>query len=189
VTDDRSVGADQISTKSAADSDTNIPESASILPLDSDVFPEAEMPHSEIDPQIAAKLKRGKEQQKVVGRLVEYLVSAGWRLDQMVFGRREWRVPRNPSESHKRDSNQSFNGYPCDVAIFDSPERLRDPHHLIMIVDTKAPKESGKSDKTPKEQRGVTQLETYMGLEPHVRVGVWVDNADPSAPAIFVFRD
>lgn len=176
-------------TESTSAFDTDVPESASIMPLDSDVFPEAETSQLEIDPEIAAKLKRGAEQQQVVGPLVEFLVSVGWKLDQMVFGRKEWRVPRNPSESHKRDMGQSFKAYPCDVAIFDSAERRHDPRHLIMIVETKAPKEKGRNDKTPKEQRGVSQLEDYMGLEPHARVGVWVDNADASAPAIFVFRD
>jgi hypothetical protein len=61
--------------------------------------------------------------------------------------------------------------------------------HVIAIVETKAPKEKGKKEKTPKQQRGVTRLETYMALEPHARVGIWVDNADASSPAIFVYRD
>lgn len=169
--------------------DERTPAAASLLPLDSDVSTDTGTPQSEIDPAITSKLKRGVEQQQTVGPLVQFLVSVGWSLNQMVFGRGEWRVPRNPSESHKRDMNQSFRGYPCDVAIFDSPERLGDPHHLVAIIETKAPKEKGKKDKTPKEQRGISQLETYMGLEPHAKVGVWVDNADASAPAIFVFRD
>jgi len=28
-----------------------------------------------------------------------------------------------------------------------------------------------------------------MGLEPHARVGIWVDNAEASSPAVFVYRD
>ena len=177
MTESGSTSERRVGTGSALTSSEGTPDAASLLPLDSDVFTDAEAPQSEVDPAITSKLKRGAEQQQVVGPLVQYLVSVGWSLDQMVFGRGEWRVPRNPSESHKRDMNRSFRGYPCDVAIFDSPERLGDPRHLVMIVETKAPKAKGKQNRTPKEQRGVSQLESYMGLEPHAKVGVWVDNA------------
>ena len=51
--------------------------------------------------QIWAKLKDAPEQQTVVGPLVEHLLGVGWRLEQIVFGRDEWRVPKSPSELTK----------------------------------------------------------------------------------------
>jgi hypothetical protein len=125
VTSEQRVGQERM-----LDFDGEAPDSASIMPLDSEMAPGAEPSEPKIDPMIAAKLKRGPEQQRVVGPLVEFLVTTGWSLDQMVFGRKEWRVPRNPSESYKRDKNSSFKGYPCDVVIFDSPARVGDPGHV-----------------------------------------------------------
>ncbi len=48
---------------------------------------------------IAQKLKEGPEQQLVVGPLVEILLSRGWNIDQIVFGKKEWKVPKTPSEA------------------------------------------------------------------------------------------
>ena len=42
-----------------------------------------------ISEEIATKLKNIPEQQTVTGPLVAYLLSIGWRLEQMVFGKRE----------------------------------------------------------------------------------------------------
>lgn len=42
--------------------------------------------------------------------------------------------------------------------------------------------------KVENETAGVSQLETYIGLEPHAKFGVWVNNPHPSAPAVFVYR-
>ncbi len=169
-------------------SDAGVPDSASIVPLQREESYVEQGDRSVVRSDVLVKLKSGKEQQAIVGPLIEFLISCGWSTEQMVFGKREWRVPQNPSEAHKRDMGQSFKGFPCDVAIFDSSDRRGDPKHLILIVETKVPKEKGKND-VPREQRGISQLETYMSLEPHTKAGVWVENADPSAPAIFVFRD
>ncbi len=132
-----------------------------------------------VDPDITAKLKNTREQREVVGPLVMFLRSIGWSLDQLEFGTREWRVPKAPSEATKRERGGSFEGFPCDVAVFDSVARKGDPQHLLIIVEAK----------TSDETVGVPQLETYMALEPYVQVGVWVNDADPSAAAIFVYRN
>ncbi len=154
-----------------------VPEAAGILPLDSDPPSDAHPP-SVVDFAITAKLKNTREQREIVGPVVQFLVSAGWKLPQMEFGRREWRVPKTPSEATKRERGHSFEGFPCDIAIFDSPERQGNPQHLLAIIEAK----------TPDEEAGVSQLETYMGLEPYARLGIWVNNADPSSPAVFVYR-
>jgi type I restriction enzyme M protein len=113
-----------------------------------------------------------------VGPLVRLLVQYGWSLDQMRFGKNEWRVPRSPSEASKRERGRAFDGFPVDIAVFDSPQRVGDPRHLLIIVETKL----------PNEDAGVAQLESYMGLEPHARLGVWTNTSDPTAQAVFVYR-
>ena len=77
----------------------------------------------------------------------------------------EWRVPKTPSESSKREKGRSFAGYPVDIAVFDSAEGKGDWRHCKIVVECKKPGESG----------GVSELETYMGLEPKVRMGIWTD--------------
>lgn len=132
-----------------------------------------------VDAAIAAKLKAGREQREVVGPLVQFLIDRGWHLGQIHFGKKEWRVPKSPSEATKREKRESFDGFPCDVAIFDDPKRLGDPRHLVAILEAK----------TPNEDAGVSQLESYMTAEPYARVGIWTNTADSSAPAVFVYRD
>lgn len=112
---------------------------------------------------IAKKLKNTPEQQLVVGPLVAHLVSIGWHFEQIVFGKQEWRVPGSPSEATKREKNQSFNGFPVDIAVFDRASNVGDPRHLIFIIECKQPTESA----------GLSQLESYFVAEPHVQLGVW----------------
>ena len=56
-----------------------------------------------MEKRIVDKLKKGPEQKLVVGPLVERLLKNGWLLEQMMFGKNEWRVPKNPSEASKRE--------------------------------------------------------------------------------------
>src|SRR6266487_4251473 len=146
---------------------TNPPDSAAIVPPS---ISSTATSTPVIDPTITTKLKNTREQREVVGPLVQYLVSLNWKLEQMEFGKREWRVPKSPSEATKRERGNSFDGFPVCVAIFDSPERRGDMRHLLIIIETK----------TPDEPAGVDQLETYLSREPYVKVGVWVNVADPS---------
>lgn len=48
---------------------------------------------------IKDKLKDSPEQTLVVGPLVELLLKNGWALEQIVFGKNEWKVPKTPSEA------------------------------------------------------------------------------------------
>ena len=116
--------------------------------------------------EIEDKLKPGKEQKEVVGPIVEALLKKGWELSQIVFGKKEWKVPKTPSEASKRESGQSFDFFPVDIAVFESPELCNDYRHLLFIVECKQP------DITV----GVSQLETYLSLEPHVKLGIWVNS-------------
>ncbi|MBI3090756.1 MAG: N-6 DNA methylase [Candidatus Tectomicrobia bacterium] len=132
-----------------------------------------------IPQEIAENLKDTREQQTVVGPLVVYLMRIGWRRDQIVFGRSEWRVPKSPSEATRREKGQSFNGFPVDIAIFDDPSTVGDPRHLLFIVECKPETETA----------GVSQLEWYFGSEPHVQLGIWANNPTASASAIFLYRE
>lgn len=84
----------------------------------------------EVPEEIRKKLKNTPEQRDVVGPLVAQLVSAGWRLGQIIFGKSEWHVPKSPSEATKREKKQSFAGFPVDIAVFDDTKNVGDYRHL-----------------------------------------------------------
>lgn len=128
--------------------------------------------------EIKKKLKTGPEQQLVVGPLVQLLVDKGWDLGQIYFGKNEWRVPKTPSEASKRDAGHSFDSFPVDIAVFESPALSGDYKHLLFIIECKQPEISV----------GVSQLETYLSLEPHVQLGIWANNASLSAETFFVHK-
>jgi type I restriction enzyme M protein len=127
---------------------------------------------------VLAVLKETREQYDVVGPLIDLLVKRGWKVEQMIFGKNEWRVPKTPSESTKREKGQSFAGFPVDVAVFDSATHRGDPNHLLFVIECKQ----------PSEKAGISQLECYFVGEPHATLGVWANTADPSAKAAFLFR-
>lgn len=102
--------------------------------------------------------------------LLGKLTDLGWLREQIICPSpdsddREWRVPKTPSEATKREQGRSYEGFPCDIAIFDSPENLGDWEHVEIIVETKAPNTNA----------GISELETYLGLEPHARLGIWTN--------------
>lgn len=127
---------------------------------------------------VFSKLRDSPEQQNVVGPLVLLLHDIGWSLDQMFFGKAEWRVPKNPSAHTVRERGHTYPGYPVDIAVFDDPAHRGDPRHLIFMVECKQ-----ENDVT-----GISQLETYLQSEPHAKLGVWANTADPDANCVFVFR-
>lgn len=127
---------------------------------------------------VASRLKNTREQREVVGPLVLLLVEMGWQIDQMIFGKAEWRVPKTPSEAAKREKRRSYDGFPCDIAIFDSEKRTGDPRHLIAIVECKQPHDCD----------GVDELENYLSREPHAKVGVFANHPSNSSTAHFVYK-
>ncbi len=128
--------------------------------------------------RIRSALKNTTEQRQVVGPLVEYLCGIGWAIEQIIFGKSEWRVPKTPSEQTKREKGQSYSGFPVDIAVFDDPRHIGDFRHLLFLVECKQ----------PNEQAGVSQLEAYFVGEPHVRLGVWANDPQPSAQGAFIYR-
>jgi hypothetical protein len=66
---------------------------------------------------ISSKLKGTPEQKLVVGPLVYELTKIGWNLKQIIFGKKEWLVPKRPSEATKRKKNYQFDGFPVDIAV------------------------------------------------------------------------
>jgi type I restriction enzyme M protein len=132
-----------------------------------------------IDPRIVEQLKEGPEQQLVVGPLVQRLLDRGWSLDQMIFGRREYVVPKTPSESNKREKGWRYEGFPVDIAVFETPALRGDYRGLIFLVECKQPDEAA----------GLEQLDILFGREPHPRLGIWANSATTSSPAVFLYRD
>lgn len=101
--------------------------------------------------------------------LVERLIELGWDKNQIQY-KPEWKVPKTPSDASKREGGQSYQGFPVDIAIFDSPSNNGKYENLQIIVETKAPNVTV----------GVNQLKIYMGLEPHALLGIWTNGADIS---------
>lgn len=128
---------------------------------------------------IAEKLKDGPEQTLVVGPLVALLIKNGWAVEQIVFGKNEWKVPKTPSEASKRERGVSFDYFPVDIAVFDSPDTCGDYRHILFIIECKQ----------PDIEVGLQQLETYLSLEPHAKLGIWANSADAAAQTLFVYKD
>jgi len=131
-----------------------------------------------ISTKINSLLKNTREQHTVVGPLVKYLYDCGWSLDQLIFGRQEWTIPKTPSEQTKREKNQDYEGFPVDIAVFDASENKGDYRHLLFIIECKP----------PTEDAGLAQLESYYIGEPYAKLGIWANNPDPSANATFLYR-
>lgn len=134
--------------------------------------------NSRIANEIRVLLKGTPEQQTVVGPLVQHLLTLGWTLDQMVFGKKEWRIPKSPSEATRREKGHSYAGFPVDIAVFDSPKTCGDPAHILFLIECKQ----------GNDQAGVTQLEAYFVGEPHAQLGIWANSADPSSQGVFLYR-
>lgn len=119
---------------------------------------------------MAYESERFKEHHQVRLPLLQKLLQLGWSRDQIICPSpdsddREWRVPKTPSENALREAGRRFNGYPVDIAIFDSPQHCGEWDHVIALVETKA----------PNHQEGISELSTYLGLEPNAVLGIWSD--------------
>lgn len=113
-------------------------------------------------------LTSGPEYEKTGKKLIELLESRGWSIDMMMINP-EYRVPKSPSEASKREKNsRTWKGFPVDLAVFDSIRNVGDPAHIVMIAETKK----------PGVHEGLSQLETYMSLEPTAKIGIWMSGSD-----------
>ena len=65
-----------------------------------------------------------------------------------------------------------------DIAVFDSEKTCGDYRHLLFIIECKQ----------PDIDVGLQQLETYLSLEPHVKLGIWANNPEGSANSLFVYK-
>lgn len=105
--------------------------------------------------------------------VLDNLMKLGWERAQIVCPSpdtddTEWHVPKTPSEATKRESKQSFKGYPVDIALFDDVEFAGDYEHIVCIIECKE----------PNKLEGISQLQIYLGLEPHARMGVWTNGVE-----------
>ncbi|WP_055426781.1 HsdM family class I SAM-dependent methyltransferase [Bifidobacterium aesculapii] len=118
---------------------------------------------------------RYKEHHEVRLPLLKQLLGKGWNRDQIICPSpdsddREWQVPRTPSDNSVRESGRRFAGFPVDMAIFDEPQHRGEWDHVIALVETKA----------PTHEEGISQLETYLGLEPNAVLGIWSNGSSIS---------
>lgn len=100
----------------------------------------------------------GDEEENATQPFLRYLTQdLGWDPRQIISrDPQQWRVPKTPSGARS-------SGYPVDIAIFDSPKCKRDPEHVRILVECKA----------PSQEDGIDQLKTYLSLEPEARLGIW----------------
>src|SRR2546423_1068976 len=86
----------------------------------------------------------GPEEIDATQPLLEILIKeAGWNAGQIVSRPGQWRVPASPSGKRQ---------WPVDVALFDSPEHVRDPEHVIIFCECKR----------PDVETGIEQLKIYL---------------------------
>lgn len=99
--------------------------------------------------------------------VIEALKVIGWTERQMQW-KPEWRVPKSPSESAKREAQHSFAGWPVDLVLFEDPDAALDWQNILAIFEFKA----------PHIKEGVSQLETYLAREPRAKFGVWSNGSE-----------
>ncbi len=102
----------------------------------------------------------GPEEINATQPLLDTLIQeAGWNPKQIVSRPNQWRVSPSPAATRK---------WPVDIAIFDSPENIRSPEHVIILCECKR----------PDIDTGIEQLKIYLDREPHARVGIWFNGID-----------
>jgi type I restriction enzyme M protein len=102
--------------------------------------------------------------------VVARLVALGWSEDQLQWSP-EWRVPKTPHDSAKREKSASFESWPVDLVLFDSDEHAGEWEHVLALFEFKEP--------TLKE--GQSQLEIYLSREPRARYGYWTNGSESLA--------
>jgi len=114
-----------------------------------------------------AKSKEGPEHKLVGVPLLDELMKLGWAEDQVRYDP-EWKVPKNPSQASKREAGGSFDGFPADLVIFDTPETYGEWQHVLVLFELKAPNKT----------EGRNQLEIMLSLEPRARLGYWSNGTE-----------
>ncbi len=112
--------------------------------------------------------RKGPEHNEVRLPVVAQLVALGWSEDQLRWSP-EWRVPKTPHDSAKRERSDSYEGWPVDLVIFDSEEHAGEWEHVLAIFEFKE----------PTLEQGQSQLEIYLSREPRAKYGYWT-NGDQS---------
>ncbi len=105
-------------------------------------------------------------------RVDRQLVRLGW-LPEQLRSRPQWRVPKTPSDANRREMNQSYQSFPCDIVIF----KTADKHYTNALIICEC--------KKPTLDAGIEELKTYLNLEPAARIGIWF-NGEKHA---IVYRD
>lgn len=108
--------------------------------------------------------------------VIAKLVELGWSEGQLRWDP-EWRVPKTPHDAAKRERGTSFASWPIDLVVFDSEEHAGEWEHVLAILEFKE----------PTLEKGQSQLEIYLSLEPRAKFGFWT-NGDKSV-AVYKLPD
>ncbi len=111
---------------------------------------------------------RGPEHEGVRLPVIAKLQELGWFEGQLRWDP-EWRVPKTPHDSAKRERSDSYEGWPVDLVIFDSEEHAGEWEHVLAIFEFKE----------PSLEQGQSQLKIYLSREPRAKYGYWT-NGDQS---------
>ena len=119
---------------------------------------------------------KGPEHTEVRLPVIARLLELGWSEGQLRWDP-EWRVPRTPHDSAKRERSTSFESWPVDLVIFDSDEHIGEWEHALAILEFEE----------PTLEEGQSQLEIYLSREPRAKYGFWT-NGDQSV-AVYKLAD
>ncbi len=95
---------------------------------------------------------------------IQALIELGWSEGQLQWAP-EWRIPKTPHDSAKREHSSSFESWPVDLVIFDSEEHAGEWEHVLAILEFKE----------PDLEQGQSQLEIYLSREPRAKYGYWTN--------------
>jgi predicted RNA methylase len=112
----------------------------------------------------------GPEHVEVRLPVIARLLELGWSEGQLQWDP-EWRVPKTPHDSAKREGGRSFESWPVDLAIFDSDEHAGEWEHVLAILEFKQ----------PTLDEGRSQLEIYLSREPRAKYGYWTNGSQSVA--------
>lgn len=127
-------------------------------------------------PQPATAEPTGPEHTEVRQPTIQKLIELGWSEGQLQWNP-EWRVPKTPHDSAKRDGGKSFESWPVDLVIFDAEEHAGEWEHLLAIFEFKQ----------PTLEEGQSQLEIYLSREPRAKYGFWTNGT--ASVAVFKLPD
>ena len=123
----------------------------------------------EVQDYVSGMLTKDGPEERVTQEICRWLVEVMGYDKAQLQTRPQWKVPRSPSSGRS-------NGFPCDIAVFDSPTTRGQHAHLEAILEIKAPNRLKTPAETEKAER---ELKLYLQNEPVPKLGVLTNGVGP----------